>query len=108
MKRSVIAPHRVRLNAESHFREQLCFPWGSPFGFVNDRDWRLIQKHRQLDQRKKPRRARSKKEQSGNYVLVYRDTIGTPIEPPEIRIGSRKGEMTFRARMFLCSEVFLT
>ncbi len=108
MKGSVIAPHRVRLNVESHFREQLCFPWGSPYGYVNDRGLRLLKKQRQLDRLDARRqKAKQKKEQNEIYILVYQDQAGTRIEPLALRIGRRKGEMTLSARIFHPNELEL-
>lgn len=100
MKTKVIAPHRVRLAVRSRFSENLCFEWGSKFGYVEENDLRKIRRFPGLN-------FRGKIKLSENYVLVYQNPSGEIIKPLQMRIGCRKGEMTFRARPFHIEEIEL-
>lgn len=100
MKQKVIAPHKVRLTVHSRFSEQLCFEWGSKFGYVEENDLRKIRRYPGLA-------FRGKIKLTDNYVLVYQNPSGKMITPQEVRIGRRKGEMTFRARAFHIDEIEL-
>lgn len=98
--KKVIAPHKVRLVIQSRFSEMLCFEWGSKFGYVEESGRRKIRRFPGLNYRGKVKLA-------DDYVLVYQNPAGKPIRPVQVRLGRKKGEMTFRARIFRIDELVL-
>lgn len=100
MKQKVIAPHKVMLVAFSRFSEPLCFEWGSKFGYLDDAGLRKLQRFPLLNSKDKLRL-------TNDYILVYRNKFGTMIRPPQVRLGRKKGEMTFNRRIFHVDELRL-
>ena len=100
MKSKVIAPHKVRLAIQSQFSEPLCFEWGSRFGYVDESGLRKIRRFPGLNYRGKVKLA-------DDYVLVYQNPAGKLIKPTQLRLGRKRGELTFRARIFRIDELIL-
>lgn len=100
MKPKVVAPHKVMLIVLSRFSEPLCFEWGSKFGYLDDAGLWKLRRFPLLN-------SKNKLKLSDDYVLVYRDKFGTMIKPPQVRLGRKKGEMTFCSRIFRVDELQL-
>lgn len=98
MRSKVVAPHKVMLVVRSRFSEPLCFEWGSKFGYLDDAGLRKLRRFPLLN-------PKSKGKLADDYVLVYQNKFGDMIRPPQVRIGRKWGEMTFRSRIFRVDEI---